>query len=96
MEGIESLFRKIAARGQLFRDAQGIPYYSGVLLLLFLWFVSTLIVQVDANGVFKSVFVVHYTAVDVVRAHGRPVCSTDFGHFKHDYFDGLNATGICF
>ena len=24
----------------------------------------------------------HYTAVDVVRAHGRPVCSTDFGHFS--------------
>ena len=27
MEGIESLFRQIAGRGQLFRDAQGIPYY---------------------------------------------------------------------
>ncbi len=37
------------------------------------------IVQVDNNGVFKSVFVVHYAAVAVVREHGRPVCSTDFG-----------------
>ncbi len=53
-----------------------------------------LIVQVDSNGVFKSVFVVHYAAVAVVREHGRPVCSTDFGHFKHDYFDGMNATGL--
>ncbi len=58
-------------------------------------FYINLIVQVDNNGVFKSVFVVHYAAVAVVRAHGRPVCSTDFGHFKHDYFDGLNATGLC-
>jgi hypothetical protein len=52
-----------------------------------------LFAKVDNNGVFKSAFVVHYAAVDVVKAHGRPVCSTDFGHFKHDYFDGLNATG---
>ncbi len=36
----------------------------------------------------------HYAAVAVVREHGKPVCSTDFGHFKHDYFDGLNATGL--
>ena len=50
----------------------------------------------DNNGVFKSAFVVHCAAVDVINAHGRPVCSTDFGHFKHDYFDGLNATGSCF
>ena len=48
---------------------------------------------IDNNGVFKSAFVVHYAAVDVIKAHGRPVCSTDFGHFKHDYFEGLNATG---
>jgi hypothetical protein len=54
-----------------------------------------LFAKVDQNGVFKSAFVVHYAAVDVVNAHGRPVCSTDFGHFKHDYFDGLNATGSC-
>jgi hypothetical protein len=76
-----------------------------VLLLYVSFFTSTevlvlqininLIVQVDNNGVFKSVFVVHYAAVAVVREHGRPVCSTDFGHFKHDYFDGLNATGSC-
>ncbi len=62
-----------------------------------IWFEINLIVnvKVDNDGVFKSVFVVHYAAVAVVRAHGRPVCSTDFGHFKHDYFDGLNATGLC-
>ncbi len=52
--------------------------------------------KVDTNGVFKSAFVVHCAAVEVINSHGRPVCSTDFGHFKHDYFDGLNATGICF
>jgi hypothetical protein len=52
--------------------------------------------KVDTNGVFKSAFVVHCAAVKVINSHGRPVCSTDFGHFKHDYFDGLNATGLCF
>jgi hypothetical protein len=34
------------------------------------WFEINIIVQVDNNGVFKSVYVVHYEAVAVVRAHG--------------------------
>jgi hypothetical protein len=54
-----------------------------------------LFTKVDNNGVFKSAFVVHYAAVDAIKAHGRPVCSTDFGHFKHDNFEGLKATGLC-
>ena len=49
--------------------------------------------QVDAEGVFESAFVVHLAAITVIREYGRPVCSTDMGHFKHDLFDGINCTG---
>ena len=99
MERIVSLCTTLANRWRLFHVAQGVlPLYvsfftSTEVLVLQIYF--NLIGQVDNNGVFKSVFVVHYAAVAVVREHGRPVCSTDFGHFKHDYFDGLNATGLC-
>ncbi len=71
-----------------------IMHQFDVLLLLCMYLI--IFAKVDINGVFKSAFVVHCAAVDVINAHGRPVCSTDFGHFKHDYFDGLNATGLCF
>ena len=47
----------------------------------------------DGQGVFKGVFVLMYPAYAVIKAIGRPVCSTDMGHFKHDVFDGTNATG---
>ena len=47
----------------------------------------------DGNGVFEGVFILMYPAYEVIKAIGRPVCSTDMGHFKHDVFDGTNATG---
>jgi hypothetical protein len=50
-------------------------------------------VQVDIDGVFEAAFVIHLGAIEVLKASGRPVCSTDMGHFKHDLFDGLNCTG---
>jgi hypothetical protein len=34
-----------------------------------------------------------YPAFDVIKDIGRPGCSTDMGLFKHDVFDGNNATG---
>jgi hypothetical protein len=39
-------------------------------------------------------FVAFYPVRDVLQLHGRPVCSTDFGHFKHQLFDSTNATGM--
>ena len=47
----------------------------------------------DGKGVFEGVFILMYPAYEVIKAIGRPVCSTDMGHFKHDVFDGTNATG---
>jgi hypothetical protein len=48
----------------------------------------------DADGVFKYAFVGMYPAVEVIKVAGRPVCSTDMGHSKHDVFEGMNATGL--
>jgi hypothetical protein len=47
-----------------------------------------------AEGVFKYAFVCMYPAVEVIKVAGRPVCSTDMGHSKHDLFEGMNATGL--
>ena len=47
----------------------------------------------NGKGVFEGVFMLMYPAFEVIKAIGRPVCSTDMGHFKHDVFDGTNATG---
>jgi hypothetical protein len=47
----------------------------------------------DGNGVFKGVFILMYPPYAVIKAIGRPVCSTDMGHFKNDIFEGTNATG---
>ncbi len=55
-----------------------------------------LFVQVDNDGVFEAAFVIHLAAIEVIKASGHPVCSTDMGHFKHDLFDGLNCTGGTF
>jgi hypothetical protein len=51
-------------------------------------------VVLDSKGVFEHAFMSLGVAQDVIKIHGRPVCSTDFGHMKHDLFGGLNATGI--
>ena len=48
----------------------------------------------NRDRTFKKYFVAFYPVRDVLQLHGRPVCSTDFGHFKHQLFDGMNATGI--
>jgi hypothetical protein len=48
----------------------------------------------DAEGTFKYAFVCMYPAVEVIKTTGRPVCSTDMGHSKHDLFEGMNATGL--
>jgi hypothetical protein len=50
----------------------------------------------NASNTFNKYFVAFYPVRDVllVQLHGRPVCSTDMGHFKHQLFDGMNATGI--
>ncbi len=42
---------------------------------------------------FQAAFAINLSAFAVLKVHGRPVCSTDMGHFKHDFFDGLNCTG---
>jgi hypothetical protein len=47
----------------------------------------------DGHGVFKGAFILMYPAYAVIKAIGRPVCSTDMGHFKNDIFEGTNATG---
>jgi hypothetical protein len=47
----------------------------------------------NSNKTFNKYFVAFYPVRDVLLYHGRPVCSTDMGHFKHQLFDGMNATG---
>jgi hypothetical protein len=47
----------------------------------------------NGNNTFNTYFVAFYPVRDVLLHHGRPVCSTDMGHFKHQLFDGMNATG---
>jgi hypothetical protein len=48
--------------------------------------------QVGEDGIFQSEFAINLSAFAVLKVHGRPVCSTDMGHFKHDFFDGLSCT----
>ena len=48
----------------------------------------------NTDNSFSYYFVAFYTVRDVLQLHGRPVSSTDMGHFKHDLFDGMNATGL--
>jgi hypothetical protein len=48
----------------------------------------------NGNKIFQKYFVAFYPVRDVLQLHGRPVCSTDMGHFKHQLFDGMNATGM--
>jgi hypothetical protein len=48
----------------------------------------------SGNATFGKYFVAFYPVRDVLQLHGRPECSTDFGHFKHQLFDGMNATGM--
>ena len=48
----------------------------------------------DEEGVFRCAFVAFPAARIAIINNGRGVCSTDFGHMKHDFFGGLNATGL--
>lgn len=48
----------------------------------------------DNDEVFQRAFVAYHPVHNAQKVAGRPVCSTDFGHVKHDFFDGLNATGL--
>jgi len=48
----------------------------------------------DDEGTFLRAFVAFTSVYDALKIAGRPVCSTDFGHMKHDFFQGLNATGV--
>jgi hypothetical protein len=51
-------------------------------------------IATDDEGVFEYAFLTLGPVQDAIKASGRPVCSTDFGHMKHDFFGGLNATGM--
>lgn len=46
------------------------------------------------DGVFLRAFVAFPAGFEAITVNGRGVCSTDFGHIKHEYFGGLNATGL--
>jgi hypothetical protein len=50
-------------------------------------------VEVRADGTFVYAFLAFGAVHDALTVTGRPVLSTDFGHFKGD-FEGLNATGM--
>lgn len=53
--------------------------------------------QLDVNlntKAFVCAFVSFGQAAEALRLCGRPVCSTDFGHSKHDLFDGVAAVGV--
>ncbi len=49
--------------------------------------------KTTADNTFKYYFVAFYSVRDVLQTNGRPVCSTDMGHFKHQLFEGMNVTG---
>ena len=51
-------------------------------------------VEVDGEDTFRYAFVAFKPMYEALKVHGRPVCSTDFGHFKLDMFGGLNAIGM--
>ncbi len=91
MGGNASVPKPPYGRGSLLHIVKGtclftlIPFHNSIYELYF--------VQVNNDGVFQAAFVIHLAAVEVIKAYGRPVCSTDMGHFKHDLFDGLNCTG---
>ena len=48
----------------------------------------------DESGTFEYAFLCLPAVHRAIKVAGRPVSSTDFGHMKHDMFDGLNATGM--
>lgn len=48
----------------------------------------------DADQVFDRAFVAFPAVYAAIKVGGRGVCSTDFGHMKHDWFGGLNALGL--
>ena len=45
----------------------------------------------NASGC-RYAFIAFGAAAQFLRVAGRPVGSTDFGHHKHVFFDGLNGT----
>ena len=49
--------------------------------------------KTNADNTFRYYFVAFYSVRDLLQTNGRPVCSTDMGHFKHQLFEGMNATG---
>jgi hypothetical protein len=51
-------------------------------------------IDTEADGMFKSAFVAFRAVHEAIKLNARPVCSTDFGHMKHELFAGLNATGL--
>ena len=51
-------------------------------------------VDLYSDNTFRYAFVAFPAVHAALKADGRGVCSTDFGHMKHDHFAGLNATGI--